>query len=115
MINPGKQKNSPPGLRGVPLCRTQIKQDSCHYLAAGRKIYFFSVIAIDYGLPFPGMSKKHKRLWVLRLPGFDSFFSHGCSEKMRNSTISSDLFLPLINPHDDTLRHEKCRANIGGC
>jgi hypothetical protein len=24
------------------------------------------VITIDYGLPFPGMSKKTKRLWVLR-------------------------------------------------
>ena len=61
---------------------------------------------------FPACPKKPKRLWVLRLPGFDSFFSHGCSEKMRNPTISSDLFLSLINPHDDTLRHEKCRANM---
>ena len=64
---------------------------------------------------FPACPKKPKRLWVLRLPGFDSFFSHGCSDKMRNPTISSDLFLSLINPNDDTLRHEKCRANIGRC
>jgi len=34
---------------------------------------------------------------------------------MRNPTISSDLFLSLINPHDDTLHNEKCRANIGRC
>jgi hypothetical protein len=65
MINPGKQKNALPGLRGVPLCRTQIKQDSCHYLAAGWEINFFYVIIIDYGLLFPGVSKKPKRLWVL--------------------------------------------------
>jgi hypothetical protein len=82
-------------------------------LATGWEINFLYFITIDCGLPFPSMSKKTKRIWVLRFPGFDSFFIHGCSEKMRNPTISSDLFLALINPHYDNLPNEKCRANIG--
>jgi hypothetical protein len=68
IINPGKQKNVPPGLRGVPLCRTQIKQDSCHYLAAGWEIIFISFITIDYGLPFPGMSQKKQAPMGIAVP-----------------------------------------------
>jgi len=70
MINPGKQKNAPAGLRGVPLCRTQIKQDSCHYLAAGWEINFFYFITIDCGLLFSGMSKKTQAPMGIAVPWY---------------------------------------------
>jgi hypothetical protein len=56
--------------RGVLRCRPEVKQDSCHCLAAGQEIIFLYVISSDYVFPFPGMPKKNMASMGIAIPWF---------------------------------------------